>query len=409
MHEAAATTRLVGGQVIDIRTGAVRRLDVMVAGERIAQLAAPGEAGPDQSDADVSGLFLLPGMIDCHVHLVMRGEDPDPAANASRSDEEIRAHAALAAEITLLGGVTSVRDVGGWNYVEMAVRGDIEQGKRIGPRLVLAGRLLSMPTEAVEYYPGMYEVATGTEAVARAARRQLARGADMIKVMATGAMLSPEGEDARTPQFGQEEMRAAVGAAGESGGHVAAHAHALEGVRNAVLAGVRSIEHGTYAAEDALGLMAERGVFLVPTFSPWTSLREIHAAVNAMPEHIRARLSEAHETHAGMVRSAAKLGVPIAMGTDAGTPGNHHGANALECVAMVEEGGLSPGASVRAATLDAARLLGRESELGSIEPGKLADIIGIRASPLQDITALTDVPFVMKGGAVFKQAPSGPV
>ncbi|HYT79463.1 MAG TPA: amidohydrolase family protein, partial [Actinomycetota bacterium] len=351
MHEAAATTRLVGGQVIDIRTGAVRRLDVMVAGERIAQLAAPGEAGPDQSDADVSGLFLLPGMIDCHVHLVMRGEDPDPAANASRSDEEIRAHAALAAEITLLGGVTSVRDVGGWNYVEMAVRGDIEQGKRIGPRLVLAGRLLSMPTEAVEYYPGMYEVATGTEAVARAARRQLARGADMIKVMATGAMLSPEGEDARTPQFGQEEMRAAVGAAGESGGHVAAHAHALEGVRNAVLAGVRSIEHGTYAAEDALGLMAERGVFLVPTFSPWTSLREIHAAVNAMPEHIRARLSEAHETHAGMVRSAAKLGVPIAMGTDAGTPGNHHGANALECVAMVEEGGLSPGASVRAATL----------------------------------------------------------
>ncbi len=406
VHEAAATTRLVGGQVIDVRTGEVSRLDVLVAGERIAQLAAPGEAGPDQTDVDVSGLFLLPGMIDCHVHLVMRGEDADPAANASRSDEEIRAHAALAAEITLLGGVTSVRDVGGWNYVEMAVRGDIEQGRRIGPRLVLAGRLLSMPTEAVEYYPGMYELATGTEAVAWAARRQRARGADMIKVMATGAMLSPEGEDARTPQFSQEEMRAAVGVAGESGGHVAAHAHALAGVRNAVLAGVRSIEHGTYADEDALGLMAERGVFLVPTFSPWTSVREDHAAVNAMPEHIRARLSEAHETHAGMVRSAAKLGVPIAMGTDAGTPGNHHGANALECVAMVEEGGLSPGASVRAATLDAACLLGRESEVGSIEPGKLADIIGIRASPFQDITALTDVAFVMKGGQLVKRSPA---
>src|SRR5437867_11991304 len=149
--------------------------------------------------------------------------------------------------------------------------------------------------------------------------------------------------------------------------------------------------------------MAERGVFLVPTFSPWTSARQDHTMLNAMPEHMRARLSEAHETHAGMVSSAARLGVPIAMGTDAGTPGNHHGGNALECVAMVEEAGLSPEASMRAATIDAARLIGWEDELGSIEPGKLADIIGIPANPLLDISALTDVVFVMKGGAVVKR------
>ena len=403
-----ALMRLAGGRVIDVRTGAISPLDVVVAEERIAELAAPGQGRSDRIELDVSGLFLLPGIIDCHVHLVMRGNDADPAANSSRSDEDIRAHAALAAENTLLGGVTSVRDVGGWNYVEMAVRDEIEQSIRIGPRLILAGRLLSMPTEAIEYYPGMYEIASGNEAVARAARRQLHRGADLIKVMATGAMLSPEGEDAHATQFGEDEMRAAVGVAGERGAHVAAHAHALEGIRNAVLAGVRSIEHGTYANEDVLGLMAERGVFLVPTFSPWTSVREDHTALNAMPEHIRTRLSGAHQTHAGMVRMAARLGVPIAMGTDAGTPGNPHGANALECVAMVEEAGLSTEASIRAATLDAARLLGRGSDLGSIEPGKLADIIGVRGNPVDDVRALTDVRFVMKDGSVVRSDAAAP-
>lgn len=394
--------RLIGGWVLDVRTGAVSRLDVVVTGERIEELAAPG-AHPDRAEIDVSGLFLLPGLIDCHVHLVMRGEDPDPAANASRSNEEIRAYAADAAEQTLLAGITSVRDVGGWNHVEMLVRDDIEAGRRLGPRLFLAGRLLSMPTAAVEYYPGMYEVAAGAEAVGRAARTQLDHGADMIKVMATGAMLSPEGEDARATQFTEDEMRAAADVAVAAGGHVAAHAHAREGVRNAVLAGVRSIEHGTYADEPTLELMAERGVFLVPTFSAWTSTRNDRAVIDAMPEHMRVRLSEAHEVHADMVRSAARLNVPIAMGTDAGTPGNHHGANALECVAMVEESGLSPEHSLRAATLEAARLLGRE-DLGSIEPGKLADIIGVPANPLEDPQVLTDVRLVMKNGDVAKQA-----
>lgn len=394
--------RLSGGHVVDVRTGAVSRVDVVVSGERIVDLVSPGRGSPDHVEVDASGLFLLPGLIDCHVHLVMRGDDPDPAANAERSDEEIRAHTAEAAEQTLHGGVTLVRDVGGWNHVEMAVRDDIERGARSGPRLFLAGRLLSMPTQAADIYPGMYEVTTGSEAVADAARRQLDRGADMVKVMATGAMLSPENEDAQATQFTQDEMRAAVEVARERGGHVAAHAHARDGVLNAVLAGVRSIEHGTFADEETLGLMAERGTFLVPTFSAWTSPRKDPAVMRAMPEHMRARLSEAHEVHAAMVQTAADLGVPIAMGTDAGTPGNHHGANALECVAMVEEAGMAPVRSIRAATLDAARLLGRESDLGSIEQGKLADIIGVPANPLQDITALTDVAFVMKDGVVVR-------
>jgi imidazolonepropionase-like amidohydrolase len=409
MEDGRATTWLTGGQVVDVVAGTASEAQVAVDEGRITDLV-PGPPTPRPGKvSDVGGLFLLPGLIDCHVHLVMRGEDPDPSANARRSREKIREATADAAERTLLGGVTTVRDVGGWNYVEMGVRTDIEEGNRLGPRLVLAGRLLSIPTEAVEYYPGMYEVAEGPQAVARAARHQLKRGADMIKVMATGAMLSPQGEDAGATQLSEDEMRAAVRVAEADDGHVAAHAHARDGVLNAVLAGVRSIEHGTFADEATLELMAERGVFMVPTFSAWTSARNDPAVMKTMPEHMKARLADAHAVHATMVRSAMRLGVPVAMGTDAGTPGNHHGANALECVAMVEEAGLSPQQSVRAATLDAARLLGVDHELGSIERGKLADVIGVRGNPLEDVHALTNVLFVMRGGVVVKRPPAVPI
>jgi len=150
--------------------------------------------------------------------------------------------------------------------------------------------------------------------------------------------------------------------------------------------------------------MVEQEVFLVPTLSAWTSAREDQEVMATMPDHLKARLLEAHETHVAMLRNALRLSVPIAMGTDAGTPGNHHGANALECVAMVEEAGMRPDQSVRAATLNAARLLGREQELGSIEPGRLADIIGVPANPFGDIRALADVRFVMKGGETVNLA-----
>jgi imidazolonepropionase-like amidohydrolase len=404
MTDRPGRVRLAGGTIVDVRTGEVQPLDVVVEGDRIIELTPLAQPGTDEAVVDVAGMFLLPGLIDCHVHLVMRGSDADPSATAGRADEEIAAYAAEAAERTLLGGVTSVRDVGGWNYVEMTLRDEIERGNRVGPRLFLAGRLLSRPTPAVDYYPGMYEVASGPEEVRAAARKQLDRGADLIKVMATGAMLSPEEEDARAAQYGIEEMRAAVEAAGEAGAHVAAHAHALEGVRNAVMAGVKSIEHGTYADDDVLEQMAGGGVFLVPTLSAWTQAREDREVMASMPGHIKARLMEAHQTHVEMVRRADRLGVPIAAGTDAGTPGNPHGANALECLAMVDEAGMSPVDSIRAATLDAARLLGQDQQLGSIESGKLADIIGVPANPLEDVRALIDVPFVMKGGEIVKPA-----
>jgi imidazolonepropionase-like amidohydrolase len=316
----------------------------------------------------------------------------------------IAIYAVKAAERTLLGGITTVRDCGGWNYVEMAVRKAIKRGWCVGPRLFLAGRLLSIATSGADYYPGMYEIANGPDEVRAAARRQLARGADFVKVMATGAMLSPENEDARAIQFTLEELRAAAEIARDNFKHMAAHAHACQGIRNAVEAGAASIEHGTFADEEALKYMAERKVTLVPTFCPTTSMLNDPAVNASIPTHLRERLVASRDIRQEMVRQAHRLGVPIAMGTDAGTPGNHHGDNVDECIAMVEEAGLSPADSLRAATVNGARLLRQEHNIGSLTPGKFADLLATHENPLNDIRALKRLALVMKGGAVHLNA-----
>jgi imidazolonepropionase-like amidohydrolase len=388
--------RVVGGMVIDVAAGRARRADLAIDGPRI--VAVERMAKPSGSDAviDAAGLFLLPGLIDCHVHLAMRGEDTDPAAIADRSDRQIALDAADAAARSVRGGITTVRDVGGWNHLELALRGDVERGAREGPRLLLAGRLLSAPTPAARYYPGMYEVVRGANEVRAAVRAQLDAGADLIKVMATGAMLSPEDEDAGEAQLTPDELGAAVETAAEVGAHVAAHAHALDGIRNAVEAGVASIEHGTFADDAVLRRMAGQGTFLVPTLS--ASPPPGDPVLEAMPRHIRERFEATWEIHLAAMRLAHRLGVNIAMGTDAGTPGNHHGTNAQECVRMVEEIGMAAEEAIRSATVTAARLLRRDAALGKLEPGMDADIAGYRSNPLEDIRELTRVAFVMARG-----------
>ena len=344
----------------------------------------------------------MPGLIDCHVHLTQPTDVPDPATAATRSDAAVALFTAAAAQRTLAAGITTARDVGGWNYVEMAVRDAINAGEVPGPRLFLAGRLLSITTASVDYYPGMYEVADGVDAVRRAVRRQLARGADVIKVMATGAMLSSETEDSRAIQYTLDELRAAVDVAHDNFKPVAAHAHACQGIVNAVEAGVDSIEHCTFADDDALRLIAGAGTFVVPTICAGELLFREQAIVEAMPGHLRQRMVEFNEIHLDTIRRAHELGVRIAMGTDAGTPGNHHGLNAHECVLMATRCGLSPSESLRAATINAATLLRRQSELGTLEVGKFADVIACAGDPLQDIEELTRLTFVMKGGQVHR-------
>ncbi|MBX6321105.1 MAG: amidohydrolase family protein [Rhodospirillaceae bacterium] len=395
-------TWLTGGYVYDVEAGTYKPHDVLVQDGRIAALEPHGTAPEGDARIALGGAHLLPGLIDCHVHLTMPSEETDPAAWARRSDAAVALYAAKAAERTLLAGVTTVRDVGGWNYVEMAVRAAIEDDLYPGPRLFLAGRLLSITTATVEFYPGMYEVANGPAEVRAAARRQLAMGADLVKVMATGAMLSARQEDAHAIQYTREEIEAAAEIAHDNLKHLAAHAHAARGVANAVEAGADSIEHGTFADAAVLERMAVKGVFLVPTNCAFTLMQRDDRAMDSLPPFLRERLMANREIHRQAVALAHRLGVPIAMGTDAGTPGNHHGMNAEECVLMVEEVGMTPREAIRCATLNPARLLRQEEHLGSIAVGKHADIVGFRGAPAEDIREIRFPVFVMKAGTVWR-------
>jgi imidazolonepropionase-like amidohydrolase len=393
---------LVGGNVYDVAKGSFQRAEIGIEGERIAVITP--QAKPDRKDDiyEMPGAWLLPGLIDCHVHLTIQTELADPAAGANRTDAAVALYTAKAAERTLQAGVTTARDVGGWNYVEMAVRDAINQGLATGPRLFLAGRLLSITTQTVDYYPGMYEVADGPDAVKQAARKQLAKGADLIKVMATGAMLSSENEDARAIQFTLEELKAAVEIAHDNFKHVAAHAHACRGIENCIDAGVDSIEHCTFADEAALKRIAEKGIYIVPTICAGELLIRDNSMVQSMPEHLRQRMLEFNDIHIETIKRAHKMGARIAMGTDAGTPGNHHGMNASECVFMVRDAGMTAAESIHTATINPARLLRQEKNLGSLEAGKFADVIACRGNPLDDIEELTRIALVMKGGQVYK-------
>jgi imidazolonepropionase-like amidohydrolase len=393
---------LMGGDVLDVVTGEVRRADVGIENGRVAVLGTGVRRGGDDELIDVTGSWLLPGLIDCHVHLTLPTDAGDPVAAASRTDAAVALYAAAAAERTLLGGITTVRDVGGWNYVEMAVRDAIRQGWARGPRMFLAGRLLSITTATVEYYPGMYEVADGADQVRAAARRQLAKGADLIKVMATGAMLSSETEDSRAIQFTLDELRAAVEIAHDNFKHVAAHCHAGRGIHNAVDAGVDSIEHGTFADDEALRKMAAAGTVLVPTVCASELLFRDDEAVATMPAHLLERMRSFNDLHVETLCRAHELGVTLVMGTDAGTPGNHHGMNAWECVFMTDMVGLSPLDSIRAATLNAARLLGQGDALGRLDVGAHADVIAVPEHPLDDITTLTRSSLVMAAGSIAR-------
>ena len=253
----------------------------------------------------------------------------------------------------------------------------------------------------------MYDTANGVDEVRAMARKQLAMGADLIKIMGTGALTSTEYEDARAIQFQLDEVKAAVAIAEENYKHCAAHAHACEGIRIAALAGCRSVEHGSFGDEDTYALMAEKGTFLVPTVCVHSALTNDQTAFDNLLPHIRQRYIDCEEVHLKNTKLAHGVGVSIAMGTDAGTPGNHHGDNMQEIERMVTGAGLTPRQAIESATLGGARLLRREGDLGSLEAGKFGDVVGFAADPLADIHAICDVAMVIKDGETMRNDLNG--
>ena len=390
---------LKGAQIYDVFTGTYKTGDVRVETGVIREI---GKAPKDADEvADLDGAFLLPGFFDCHVHICVNTSAPDP--NNPWHDAlpgTIAIHAAQMARRLINCGITTARDVGGWDYHEIAVREAVRHEVIPGPRLYCAGRLLSITSSSTPYYRGMYEEADGVDAVRLAARKQFAMGADLIKLLATGAITSTQYEKPDAIQFRADEIAEAVRIAADNQSYVAAHAHADIGIRNAVMAGVRSIEHAIFGEEETFRLMAEKGTWLVPTVCTTPAMMANPAFASLVPQHIHERYEKLHATHIHALKCAHRHGVKIAMGTDVGTPGNHCGDNMQEVEVMVNEAGFTPQQAIWSATMEAAGLMRLDKPLGAIAEGKLADIIAVPEDPLKDISALRRVFFVMKNGRV---------
>jgi len=360
---------------------------------------------------DLGDVTLLPGFIDAHTHLVGRVlGDPEGDMSAVRDYESFGAILGVAhARDTLLAGFTTVRNVGAsGNFDDMALRKAINEGWIVGPRMESAGHAIGITGGHCDengFRPGVAQqdplngVADGPEEIRKAVRLQIKYGADVIKTCATGGVLS-EGDAVGATQYSFEELKALVDEAKKLDRKVAAHAHGTEGIKIATRAGVSSIEHGSFLDEEGATMMGLRGTFLVPTLSAAEAVER--AARTGVLKGLRAEkalAAAAAARHATRIALAAN--VQIALGTDAGVI--PHGTNAREFFLMVDWGGLTNMQSIQAGTINGARLLGWDKNLGSLTTGKWADIVAVSGDPLKDIHAMEKVSFVMKNGVVYRK------
>ena len=360
---------------------------------------------------DLGDATLLPGFIDAHTHLIGRVlGDPDGDNSPVRDYDSFGAIlGVLHARDTLMAGFTTVRNVGAFGrFDDMALRKAINEGWTIGPRIETAGHAIGITGGHCDengFKPGVGErttldgVADGPEEIRHAVRLQIKYGADVIKVCATGGVLS-EGDAVGATQYSFEELKALVDEANKLERKVAAHAHGTEGIKLAVRAGVSSIEHGSFLDEEGARMMKERGTFLVPTLSAAEVVER--AAKSGVLKGLRAEKAlAAAAAIRHSIRMAVANKISIALGTDAGVI--PHGTNAREFFLMVDWGGMTNMEAIQAGTLNGAKLLGWDKNLGSLTVGKWADIVAVSGDPLKDIHATEKVVFVMKNGVIYRK------
>jgi imidazolonepropionase-like amidohydrolase len=400
------TVLIKAGRLIDVRNGRVLTDQaILIEGDRIKDVgpvqAVSSHAPTTARVIDLSNSTVLPGLIDCHTHLTFDPSHNGYAALGISVPREAL-YGARNAKVTLEAGFTTVRNVGAGGYSDVALRDAIDAGDVPGPRMITAGPGIGVTGGhfdnsllAPEFHFTAEGIADGVPAAIAKVREEVKYGADVIKISATGGVLS-KGDSPEATQFSDEEIRAIVIEAHRLGRKVAAHAHGAAGIKQAVLAGVDSIEHGSFIDDEAIRLMKEKGAYLVPT---------LYLADWFIENYQRLRVPEFMVEKAKVVMPAArqniarafKAGVKVAFGTDAAV--YPHGLNAHEFAVMVKLG-MTPMQSIRAATVNAADLLGWSDRIGSIEAGRFADIIAVSGDPLADVSALEHVSFVMKGGQV---------
>lgn len=389
-------TAFVDGAVVVGDGRVLEHATVLVNGEKIVKVAEGNVSIPkDAKKISMDGQVLLPGFIDSHIHICF-DSSPDPMTSTlSESQTMTTLKAAKAAKLTLLAGVTSIRDMGGKDGIDLGLRQAINSGLIPGPRMLASGKLICM-TGGHGWQVGL-EV-NGVDEVRKAARGQIKAGVDIVKLMATGGVLTPAVEPG-SEQLTEAELKAGVEEAHKAGRKTATHAMGTKGIRNALRAGIDSIEHGVYLDEETVSLMVKRDVPLIPTLSALFNI-ENKGIEAGIPAFAVEKTLKVKPFHLESIRMAREAGVSIAMGTDAGTPFNRHGDNLNE-LKFLTDCGFSPMEAIEAGTRIAARVLGMEKELGTIEEGKLADLVLIEGNPLDDIEILLKREFirlVMKGG-----------
>jgi imidazolonepropionase-like amidohydrolase len=384
-------------RLVDGNGQAIERATVIVRDHKIHA------AGPSRTVAiprgatriDGRGLTLLPGLIDCHVHLCL-GAEPDVVnAVEHETPTETLLKASQSARQTIEAGVTTVRDVGSRDHSIFALKQAIDKGLTPGPRIIGAGLAICMIGGHARFIGREVE---GVEQVRKVVSEQINAGAEVIKVIASGGVLTP-GTSPDQAQMTLEELRAAVDEAKQAGRKVAAHAHGASGMKNAIRAGVHSIEHATLMDEEAAELFEKQGVYIVPTLSALATTAACRRGCG-IPDSALDKAKSLTKRHQNSFRQAHHRGLLIAMGTDAGTPFNHHGENAQELERMVALG-MSPMEAIMSSTSSAARLVGIHDQVGTIERGKEADLLLIDGNPLRKIDLLRDrrrIVGVMKTG-----------
>ena len=410
---APKTVYIRAGHLFDATSDNMRdNVVIQVVGDRI-QSVGPAQSTQIPKGAtviDLSHATVLPGLIDCHVHLDSRADRYDEIYRFKDTPFSAAFAAVVHARKTLEAGFTSVRDVGSLPFLAVDLRNSINEGLVPGPRIVASGPPITItgghgdlnnysPQTRVSMFPEErdFQIADGVDQVRHVVRAQVKYGVDVIKILATGGVLS-KGDSPGAPQFSLEELKVAAEEAHMAGRKIAAHAHGTQGIENAILAGIDSIEHASLIDDEGIRLAKERGVYLVMDIYNDDYIRG-KAVEFGLPKENVEKEKMVGELQRENFQKAVKAGVKMAFGTDAGV--YPHGDNAKQFAYMVKYG-MTPAQAIRAATSSAADLIGRAKDVGTVEAGKYADLIAVSGDPLKDVRVLENVGFVMKGGVVYK-------
>jgi imidazolonepropionase-like amidohydrolase len=406
----AQKTYVQCGKLIDgIANTAQTEVTIVVEGKLITGIQK-GYASGGTSDKviDLKTKTVMPGLIDCHVHLESQGSKNSLIEGFTLTDADVAYHAAVYAKRTLMAGFTTVRDLGGTG-VNISLRKAVQQGLVDGPRIITAGRAISASGGHMDNSVGFRDdafnhrmgpddgVADGRDELIKAVRLQFKRGSDVIKIASTGGVLDLS-ENSSGAEFTIDEIKAVVETARDYGLRIACHAHGAEGIRRAILGGVTSIEHGTFMNDEDMELAKKYGTYLVPTIIAGKSVADSAKISGYFPPVIARKAVEVGTQIQQTFARAYKSGVKIAFGTDAGVFA--HGKNYIEFQYMVEAG-MPPMEAIKAATTSAADLLGMSNKIGSITKGKFADIIAVDGDPLLDIKTMKNIAFIMKEGKTY--------